>query len=169
MSAPPYQKFFWGSYHKNTAHLKGPTEHGAYLLIIGALWNNGGRLAADDASLAAHAQMTVRDWLKIKPKLMPFFTVRRGKLSQPRVTDDLAKFESTSCKRKSAGKLGAIATNGKRTVSGAAIAARLPTYARFDSGSNTTDSPPSSESQSIHELDADSQARALRLVRGVGE
>jgi uncharacterized protein YdaU (DUF1376 family) len=53
VAAPPYQKFFWGSYHKHTAHLRDARDHGAYLLLIGALWNNDGKLQADDETLAA--------------------------------------------------------------------------------------------------------------------
>lgn len=127
MNAPPYQKLFWGSYHKHTAHLSHAREHGAYLLLIGALWNNEGRLPADDETLAGYAKLTTKEWLAIKPKLMPLFRIVRGKLTQPRVTDDLAKYRSTSCKRKRAGKAGGLASGEKRTENREANASVLPT------------------------------------------
>lgn len=127
MSAPPYQKLFWGSYHKHTAHLSHAREHGAYLLLIGALWNNEGRLPADDDTLAAYARLTTKEWLAIKPKLMPLFRVVRGKLTQARVTEDLAKYRDTSGKRKEAGKAGGLASGGKRAANREANASTLPT------------------------------------------
>lgn len=127
MSAPPYQKFFWGSYHKHTAHLQHAREHGAYLLLIGALWNNGGRLPANDDVLAGYAKLSTKEWLAIKPRLMPMFRVVRGKLTQPRVTEDLDHYKITSCKRKAAGKRGGETTARNRTGNGAANAAVLPT------------------------------------------
>jgi len=77
MTPPPYQKLFWGSYHKHTAHLSHAREHGAYLLLIGALWNNDGRLPADDGTLAGYAKLTLKEWGAIKAKLMPLFRVTR--------------------------------------------------------------------------------------------
>lgn len=127
MAAPPYQKFFWGSYHKHTAHLRDARDHGAYLLLIGALWNNDGKLPADDETLAAFAKLTPKEWAIVRPKLMPLFRVVRGKLTQPRVTEDLAKYESTSGKRKEAGKAGGKASAGKRYGNPPAIASILPT------------------------------------------
>ncbi len=127
MNAPPYQKLFWGSYHKHTAHLSHAREHGAYLLLIGALWNNEGRLPADDDTLAGYAKLSTEEWVAMKPKLMRLFKVVRGKLTQPRVTDDLAKYRDTSGKRKQAGKAGGIASVGKRTENPEANASVLPT------------------------------------------
>lgn len=137
MSAPPYQKLFWGSYHKHTAHLSHAREHGAYLLLIGALWNNDGKLPADDDILAGYAKLTTKEWLAIKPKLMPLFRVSRGKLIQPRVTDDLAKYKSTSGKRKEAGKAGGMASAGKQALNQEANASRLPTKPEPESKKET--------------------------------
>lgn len=129
MSAPPYQKLFWGSYHKHTAHLSHAREHGAYLLLIGALWNNEGRLPADDDTLAGYAKLTVKEWLTIKPKLVNgvLLKIIRGKLTQPRVTEDLAKYRDTSGKRKQAGKSGGLASAGKPKGKRTANATVLPT------------------------------------------
>lgn len=129
MSAPPYQKLFWGSYHKHTAHLSHAREHGAYLLLIGALWNNEGRLPADDATLAGYAKLSPKEWEAIKPKLIngTMLKIVRGKLIQPRVTEDLAKYRDTSGKRKMAGKAGGNASAGKQALNREANAGGLPT------------------------------------------
>lgn len=137
MSAPPYQKLFWGSYHKHTAHLSHAREHGAYLLLIGALWNNGGRLPADDETLAGYAKVTTKEWLAIKPKLMPLFRIVRGRLTQPRVTEDLAKYEDISCKRKSSGKSGGMVSAEKQALNRQANAGRLPTKPKPESKKDT--------------------------------
>lgn len=137
MAAPPYQKLFWGSYHKHTAHLGHAREHGAYLLLIGALWNNEGKLPADDDVLAGYAKLTVKEWLAIKPKLMPLFRISRGKLTQPRVTEDLTKYRDTSGKRKEAGKSGGTASAGKRALNRQANASGLPTKPEPESKEDT--------------------------------
>lgn len=145
MSAPPYQKLFWGSYHKHTAHLSHAREHGAYLLLIGALWNNDGRLPADDETLAAYARLTTKEWLTVKPKLMPLFRVVRGKLTQPRVVEDLAKYKDTSSKRKEAGRAGGNASAGKQALNREANAAGLPTKPEPEPEKERTPSPQGGE------------------------
>jgi uncharacterized protein YdaU (DUF1376 family) len=129
VSAPPYQKLFWGSYHKHTAHLSNAREHGAYLLLIGALWNNEGRLPSDDVTLAGHAKVTLKEWEAIRPKLIngTLLKIVRGKLTQSRVTEDLAKYRDTSGKRKEAGRAGGLASGGKTTGKRKAFASVLPT------------------------------------------
>jgi len=105
LSAPPYMKFFWGDYHKATRHLTLP-QHGAYFLLIGEAWRLGGSLPDDDALLAAWALSTPEEWALMKPAITAFFVFRRGRWTHDRVRDELASYESTSRKRKEAGKSG---------------------------------------------------------------
>lgn len=162
MSAPPYQKLFWGSYHKHTAHLSHAREHGAYLLLIGALWNNEGRLPADDDTLAGYAKLTLKEWLAIKPKLMPLFRIVRGKLTQKRVTEDLAKYRDTSGKRKEAGKMGGMASVGKRALNLEANATGLPTKSEPEPKKERTPSPQGGE------VDLRRFAKALLIAADAG-
>lgn len=127
MSPPPYMRLYWGDYSRKTRHLKRAVEHGVYLLLIGALWDAGGKLPADDASLAQHALVTDKEWAALKPRIMPFFKVTKDRLTNKRVTEELANYRATSLKRKKAGKTGSEVTNGKHRGSGAAIAGHLPT------------------------------------------
>lgn len=126
MSPPPYMRLYWGDYHRDTRHLT-RSEHGAYLMLLSALWNSGGKIAADDANLAKLAMCTPSEWADMKATIMAFFRVSRGKLTHRRLTSELAKYESTIGKRKEAGKSGSLVSNGKRKRSGAANAEHLPT------------------------------------------
>lgn len=139
MSAPPYQKWFWGSYHKHTAHLRDARDHGAYILLIGALWNAGGRLSADDETLAAYAKLSVKDWQAVKPRLLPMFKLVRGKLTHPRVTEDLAEYADTIRQRKLAGKSGGEARARKVRENRIAGARSLLAQSESDSKSSTPD------------------------------
>jgi len=51
MSGPPYQPFYWRDYFAATRGLSA-LEHGAYLLLLGEMWEAGGKLPADDRRLA---------------------------------------------------------------------------------------------------------------------
>lgn len=139
MSSPPYMKLFWGDYHKATRHLRRAAEHGAYFLLIGALWDAGGRLPCDDAILADYALCTAREWEAMKPKLMPFFRVVRGHLTHSRVTEELAKYDDKICKLKAAGKSGGKARARNQSENSQANAKQKPTYS--DSESESERSP----------------------------
>lgn len=151
MSAPPYMRLYWGDYSRKTRHLTRAAEHGAYLMLIGALWDANGRLPADDDTLAAHALLSPKEWAALKPKIMPFFKVSRGFLTQPRVTEELAKYRDTSCKRKQAGKAGGEARAGKATGNPEANARQKPTQSESESEpkqeKETPCSPPSGDAK----------------------
>lgn len=167
MSAPPYMRLYWGDYSRKTRHLKKAAEHGAYLLLIGALWDAGGKLPADDASLAGHALLTPKEWAAMRPKIMAFFRVVRGQITQKRVTEELANYRATSSARKKAGKRGSQVTNGKHTASGAAIADHLPTQSESTSEGRLEGSkkPSNTTRRERPEARADG-ASGLRVVEG---
>lgn len=135
MASPPYMKLFWGDYHRGTRHLRTAAEHGAYLLLIGALWDAGGRMKADDQTLADHALLTADEWAALKPKLLPLFKLSRGWISHKRVTEELDAFRDKSGKAKLAGKSGGEARARNRKGNGQASAKRSPTYTDTDSES----------------------------------
>lgn len=126
MSPPPYMRMYWGDYHRATPHLT-RSQHGAYLLLLSALWSNGGKLPSDDVTLAQRALCNASEWAAMKAVILPFFTIKRGKLTSGRLSKELAKYETTIGKRKAAGKAGSMVTNEKRKGSGAANAEQMPT------------------------------------------
>ncbi|MEI6439036.1 MAG: DUF1376 domain-containing protein [Alphaproteobacteria bacterium] len=126
MSAPPYMKFFWGDYHKATRHLT-RDQHGAYFLLLGEAWRLGGSLPDDDRMLAAWALCTPAEWSGMKQIVTDFFSLRRGKWVHDRVREELASYESTSRKRKEAGRKGGLVSVGKDKGNLQAIARQKPT------------------------------------------
>lgn len=126
MSAPPYMRLYWGDYFRDTGHLS-RGEHGAYLLLLAALWNRGGKLPDDDAVLAKFALCTPREWASIKATIMAFFQVRRGQVTHKRITAELTKYESTIGKRKAAGRKGGLASRGQDEGNSEANANHKPT------------------------------------------
>jgi uncharacterized protein YdaU (DUF1376 family) len=68
MSKLPSMPFFVDAYLADTTHLT-LEEHGAYLLLLMAMWRRAGAIAEADAArvLGLHA----RAWLRLKPRLMP--------------------------------------------------------------------------------------------------
>lgn len=63
-------------------------EHGAYLLLLMTMWRSGGSLPDDDKKLARSARLTTGQWKRIKPRLMEFFKVENGVITQGRLTDE---------------------------------------------------------------------------------
>lgn len=74
------------AYLADTGHLRGATQHGAYLLILIALWRSkDGWIRGDDASLAATAHMTLDKWRRVAPVIRPFLKQRAdGWITQDR-------------------------------------------------------------------------------------
>lgn len=166
MSPPPYMRLYWGDYHRDTPHLT-RSQHGAYLLLLSALWNNGGKIPATDAVIASHALCTPSEWAAMKATILAFFQVRRGKLTHKRLALELAKYESTIGKRKAAGKAGSEVTNGKRLRSGAAFAGHLPTKPEPEPESSLEASKKASKSTRRERPEARHEgASDLRVIEG---
>jgi uncharacterized protein YdaU (DUF1376 family) len=62
---------FWKDYFADTRHLT-VAEHGAYLLLIGHYWINGG-LPSDDDTIRRLALVRLKDWPRIRRSIAPFF------------------------------------------------------------------------------------------------
>ncbi len=105
MSAPPYMKLYVADYLGDTHHLS-VVEHGAYLLLLMAMWRAGGSLPSADANLAKLARCTPDQWAEIRDGVLAFFRRRGGRITHKRIAAEMAKYESTSGKRSVAGKRG---------------------------------------------------------------
>ena len=117
MSAVPFMQLCVADYLGDTQHLT-TEQHGAYLLILMAMWRAGGQLPAEPARLARIARMTPARWKKIAGEVLAFFETRDGKLTQKRLRREIEKASDISRKRATAGARGAAAKylKAKRSV-----------------------------------------------------
>lgn len=109
-------------YLGDTTHLT-TEQHGAYLLLLMALWKRDGSLPDDDRQLAAIARMTPARWRANRATLMEFFGVDGGRITQKRLTEELRRARDNSSARAAAGAKGAESrwqTHGKCMANGMA-------------------------------------------------
>ena len=63
MKSANWMAFYVGDYAKNTLKLT-TRQHGAYLLLILACWQEGGSVDGDDDTLASITKLSMPDWLQ---------------------------------------------------------------------------------------------------------
>jgi uncharacterized protein YdaU (DUF1376 family) len=103
--------FYMGDYQKDTNRLT-TLEHGAYFLLLQECWTHGKiPLAPEDR--AALTKMPIRDWLKIAPKINPYFEPDG---TQRRATKEIEKAETIRTKRALAGMKGGTISGIKRAI-----------------------------------------------------
>lgn len=73
-------------------------EHGAYLMLLIAMWRSGGHLPDNDAKLAKVARLTPRQWPAVREAIWHYFTAENGTITQGRLLDELAKARMRSQK-----------------------------------------------------------------------
>lgn len=81
MSQAPLMPMFWDAYLADTTHLT-TEEHGAYLLLLGAMWRRNGWVPDDDKDVARILGLTPAKWRKIKERLRGFLTFDQGHITQ---------------------------------------------------------------------------------------
>lgn len=127
MSERPFMQLYVSDFIGDTLHLS--TEQiGAYMLLLMAMWNAGGKLPADDAKLARVTRMSLKKWNAISGDMMSFFDVFDGSISHNRLTKELQKSESKSQSRASAGAAGGNAKALKDKEARLANARPLPQH-----------------------------------------
>jgi len=87
MAQFPYLPLWTDAYLADTSHLS-TIEHGAYLLLLMAMWRNKSTLPNDDKLLARYARLNAGQWRRIKPTILGFFDVTESEISQGRLTDE---------------------------------------------------------------------------------
>jgi len=103
--ADTWMPLYIADYLRKTMHLT-RDQHGAYLLLLMACWDRGGRLPNDPRQLAGIARATAAEWKKLAPVLMEFFTVDGEFLTQGRVMEEREKAQKLSDARRDAGQKG---------------------------------------------------------------
>lgn len=127
MSERPFMQLYVSDFIGDTLSLS--TEQiGAYMLLLMAMWNAGGRLPADEAKLARVARMSVKKWKAVSDDLMAFFEVDGEFVRHNRLTKELLKSESKSHSRAAAGAEGGRAKALKDQEARMANAMRSPQH-----------------------------------------
>lgn len=145
VSAPPYMPLYVADYLSDTTGLT-TEQHGAYLLLLMAMWRAGGSLPNEGAKLARFARLTPAKWARLEADVMSLFTASDdGCITHKRLAAEFEKAAEKSSKRAAAGALGGKATSLKNKGSSAAKSQRLPKHSiesESDSESKGEDSPP---------------------------
>jgi uncharacterized protein YdaU (DUF1376 family) len=81
MSKAPSMPMYWDAYLADTTHLT-TEEHGAYLLLLAAMWRRDGSVPDDDRDNARILGLTPAKWRKVKQRLAPFLEFKNGHISQ---------------------------------------------------------------------------------------
>jgi uncharacterized protein YdaU (DUF1376 family) len=115
-------------YLGDTTHLT-TEQHGAYLLLLMAMWKRDGRLLNDESQLATIAHMTPTKWRTSRSTVLCFFSIDGDSLIQKRLTEELQRAKRLSNTKAEAGAKGAA----KRwQTHGAAIAEPLANPSLID-------------------------------------
>lgn len=108
MSSAPYFKLYFSDLAGDTLFLS-DAEIGSYVLLIGAMWNAGGRLPNDPVKLARIARVQPRAWVRRWAAVSQFFDVDGDTITHQRVFEERQKVSSTSAERAAAGRASAEA------------------------------------------------------------
>lgn len=87
MSQAPSMPFFVDAYLADTGHLT-TLEHGAYMLLLLAMWRRGGVVPDDDKDNARVTRLSLAKWRTVKPRLLPFLTLSDGQFTQKRLAKE---------------------------------------------------------------------------------
>lgn len=100
-----WMPLYIADYLRKTMHLT-RDQHGAYLLLLMACWDRGGRLPNDPGQLAGIVRATAGEWKRLSPIILPFFKIDGPHLVQDRVIEEHEKAARLSEARREAGKQG---------------------------------------------------------------
>jgi uncharacterized protein YdaU (DUF1376 family) len=158
MSERPFMQLYVSDFIGDTLHLS--TEQiGAYMLMLMAMWNAGGKLPSDEAKLARVARMSVKKWRAISDDLMAFFDASNGFISHNRLTKELQKSESKSQSRASAGAEGgrakALKDKEARLANATYEPQHLPDTITRDTSSLRSEDAPAPKKQKASRLPQD--------------
>lgn len=85
MSQAPSMPMYWDAYLADTTHLT-TEEHGAYMLLLAAMWRRDGSVPDDDKDNARILGITVGKWRKIKARLQS--TIKGFNVSGDTITQE---------------------------------------------------------------------------------
>jgi len=127
MTTTPYMQLYISDYIADTQHLS-TEQHGAYLLLLMAMWRNGGKLQNDNTKLSRIARVSLRRWHLIANEVMEFFDIEGDIITQKRLVEEYQKATSKVEKRIASGRLGGLAKSLKNNNTRLANASVLPCH-----------------------------------------
>ena len=86
MSKAPSMPMYWDAYLADTTHLT-TEEHGAYLLLLAAMWRRNGVVPDNDRDNARILGLTVAKWKRTKARLLQFLVVKDGNITQKKLLE----------------------------------------------------------------------------------
>lgn len=125
MSAPPFMPFYVADYLSDTRHLS-TEQHGAYLLLLMAMWRAGGRLPNEGEKLARIVGLTPAKWARLEADILAFFDVEGDEIGHRRIQKEFEKYTRTCDRRKQSGAKGGAAKALKNNDPPLASATDLP-------------------------------------------
>ena len=158
-----WMPLYVGDYLSDTTHLS-TEQHGAYLLILMALWKRGDGLPDIDDALAQSAHLPLDRWVAMRPSLVDGVLLRsfRGVVTQKRLNAELTRAGRISEIRSKAGRKGGetrAALHSEKQANGQANAKQNAIQSQSQSHRDSKESlsvPPTS-GQSSDAAHADSQ------------
>jgi uncharacterized protein YdaU (DUF1376 family) len=121
MTDSPAMMLWTDAYLGDTKHLT-TTEHGAYLLILMAMWRAGGKLPNDERRLATTAGLRIDHWRRMASTIMAFMTIEGEFITQKRLRTESEIVRVQLQKSRTAGALGGRAKALKKQQQGLANA-----------------------------------------------
>lgn len=112
MASPARFPLSVADYVGDTTHLD-LAQHGAYLLIMMAMWRAGGWLDDDDRLLANICKVSITRWAKIGGPVRKLLLAEDGKLTQKRLLSELKSAQKTINAKVQNGRTGGIAKSLK--------------------------------------------------------
>lgn len=96
---------YWDAYLADTTHLS-TEEHGAYLLLLAAMWRRNGSVPDNDTDNARIIGLSKAKWKKVKARLSDFLVVRNGTISQKKLQETWDKTQEKIQKNRANGAKG---------------------------------------------------------------
>lgn len=106
-------QLYVADYIADTTHLT-LEEHGAYLLILMAMWRAGGRIASDDVTMRQICRVSQKRWVAIKARVIAMLDAGDGFFTQKRLVEEYEKAAHKSAARKTSGSVGGKVSALKR-------------------------------------------------------
>jgi uncharacterized protein YdaU (DUF1376 family) len=108
---------YWDAYIADTTHLS-TEEHGAYLLLLAAMWRRNGSVPDEDKDCARIVGLSTAKWRKTKARLLGLISIADGHITQKKLQKTWEKTQEKIAKNRANGAKGGLSksSNNKDLV-----------------------------------------------------